>query len=286
MEFDFIKRKNEIEDEEVSVLKYLPENIYFGFSEGLNKRSLKDVRTMIDNYVKDNFSSKRRSFFKIEKIKNHNYLPDGYFFEIQEGGYGISFSKRLIEEFNDEKNNSLLLQIKNRYVFIVRQLNNVETNYTSTNEITENQREYLLETPDDEIMERLKKPDMNKVFDDKFVFLIISQLMLVSSLITIAIAAFLKFGYFQMEDKREEYVDYSGVPIEEIYNLESTLYKRVQRIAFNGTEGWYVIYEYRDIISEEEGYIEYGEYMEDKEILRPISTIKERERERSRSGSR
>lgn len=266
---------NEFEEIEQDVQKYLPENINFGFTDGINKQSYKDTLTLINNYVKENFKSKRASFFKVTKVKDHEMLPDGYFYEIQEGGYGVSFSEYLIDEFRKEESNSVLLKIKDRYAFIIRKIDGVETNYTSTNEISEKQKEKLIHIDYTDFVSKTQKPNMERVFQDKFVFFIVSQVSLISALLVLGFASFLKFSYFDMNQELENTVDYSNMPIEEIWNLESTENKRVKSVQYKADE-WFVMYEVN----------QGGDFIEESEVIGQALPLKEQEIMRSEEGGR
>lgn len=226
---------NQLEEltEEEDLKKHLPSEMNFGFVEDLSKQSLTDTRTIINNYVKDNFKSKRQSYFKITKVKNHSHLPDGYFYEIHDGGKGVSFSQLILSKFEEEDTKSVIVKIKERYVFILRKIADIETNYMSINNLTEIQKELLLDYDKKKYMDKTKKPDMEVVFSDKLTFFVISQGLLIASLITLAIASFLRFGYYSVESPHQEYQNYSIMPIMEIEGISPSENSRVLKIQYN-----------------------------------------------------
>ena len=59
--------KTDLSKEE-EIIKY-PKRLFIGFEKGTEKSDYEAAEKLAINYVKDNFSSRRNSYIKIEKIK-------------------------------------------------------------------------------------------------------------------------------------------------------------------------------------------------------------------------
>ena len=227
------KISNDKNDENDNARKFrLPENIYFGFEEGISKSHYEDIITTINKYVKDNFKSKRNSYFKIHKVKKHPYLPDGYFYEIHEGGEQIGFGQYILEHFEDENHKYIILPIKNEDVHVVRKHNNIETNYlTGFNDFGESNKFYIKEE-----WYSNKKNKMDHVFKDKYTFFVMGFIVFITSVLFFAFNVIYKYAILDVQQPTSDIQDYAVFPMNQIEYLNSTANSRVVSIEYKNGE--------------------------------------------------
>lgn len=184
-----IKNK-ELTEEEI-IRDKLPKKIYIKFEKGNSKADIKATTDYIYSYVSSNFSTNNDSYYKIIKIKDHDFFPDGHAFEIQEGGQRESYLEGIIEAFNDKDKDTITLNTREKQASIQRIYENINT-YS----LTESSNEKV----DDIKTTKTLKPLVKNGYAVMFTGLIILSL----SIISLFLSCLFKYVLF---DKQEDYIN-------------------------------------------------------------------------------
>lgn len=230
----------------------LPTNVYFGYEKGINKQNYQDILTFINRYVKDNFSSKRNSFFKIYKVTKNPFLEDGYLYEIHEGGEGIAIGHDIIDYFGQDDKKVCFIKIKDKRIQLIRKLNKIETHYLTEDYEVNKEEQIFLDQK--RYIKKENKFIMERVFKDKYTFLIISLVSFISSIIFISSMTIIKYGVLKIEEPYKQIKDFNIFPNQGFRNLNSTENSRIVAVMFKDKE-WFVKIE----VLNSEGTVQYIE---------------------------
>lgn len=219
------------------IIKY-PKKIFIGFEKGTEKSDYEVAEKLAINYVKDNFSSKRNSFIKIEKIKNNNILPDGFIYEVQEEGEGISYVSLILENLSKEE--FVLLKTKETIVQIEKNLENINCYYLTKN--TEVEEEEIL---NNKKIEKIKENEMKPVFKEGYAMFSLGTILFSLSIISLFLALLFKFVLLNDKEDYKSNVNYNVFPINKIKNLDSSSNSKIRSI-FYKDNNWYVQKEFKE----------------------------------------
>jgi len=185
-----VKANNEtfLEEQELAKSR-LPKKIYIGFEKGITNSDLKDVMAYIHAYAEDNFSTKKNAYYKVKKIKDHATLPDGYVFEIQEGGERISYLDGVLEVFNDK--DEVILQTSEKQLFVQKNYDGIDS-YSLTQDTT---------NPVDQVK---TDKSLAPLIKQGLVFMFVGIILFSLSIISLFLAALFKYVLF---NQSEQYVD-------------------------------------------------------------------------------
>ena len=225
------------EHKEEEIIKY-PKRLFIGFEKGTEKSDYEAAEKLAINYVKDNFSSRRNSYIKIEKIKNNKLLPDGFIYEVQEEGEGISYLNLILEKLNEES--FVLLKTKENIVQVEKNLENISCYYLTKN--TEVDEEELLNSKK---IEKTKENKLKPVFKEGYAMFSFGTIIFSLSVISLFLALLFKFVLLNDKEDYQNNVNYNVFPINKIKSLDSSNNSKIRSI-FYKDGNWYVQKEFRE----------------------------------------
>lgn len=225
------------EHQEEEIIKY-PKKLFIGFEKGTEKSDYEAAEKLAINYVKDNFSSRRNSYIKIEKVKNNKYLPDGYIYEVQEEGEGISYLDMILEKLNEES--FVLIKTKENIIQIEKNLENISCYYLTKN--TEVEEEEIL---NNKIIEKTKENKLKPVFKDGYAMFSFGTILFSLSVISLFLALLFKFVLLNDKEDYKDNVNYNVFPINKIKSLDSSNNSKIRAIMYKDGN-WYVQKEFRE----------------------------------------
>lgn len=269
-----MKFNNNIPNEEEDLKSRLPKKIYIGFEKGTSSQDYKDVVSQIHAYAEDNFSVKKNAFFKIKKIKDHNSLPDGHIFEIQEGGEKQSYLEGVLKLF--EEKDEVILDTSEKQVYIQKNYDGVSS-YSLTEDLKQESDNQNITT------EKTLVPVVKQGHVFMFTGLVIFSL----SIISLFLAALFKYVLFS---KTEEYIDLKSntvIPVNRIVNnWQSNIEYQTISVQYNAqSKSWEVHRKHFNYTkSQEEDFYKEGEIkystLKIKNLDRLHKKVKENENKR------
>lgn len=219
------------------LIKY-PKKIFIGFEKGIEKSDYEVAEKLAINYVKDNFSSRRNSFIKIEKIKNSKVLPDGYIYEVQEEGEGVSYLSIILE--NLDKEEFILFKTKDNIVQIEKNIENINCYYLTKN--AEFEEEEIL---NNKKIEKTKENIMKPVFKEGYAMFSLGTILFSLSVISLFLSLLFKFVLLNDKEDYKSNVNYNVFPINKIKSLDSSSNSKIRSIYYKDGN-WYVQKEFRE----------------------------------------
>lgn len=219
------------------LIKY-PKKIFIGFEKGIEKSDYEVAEKLAINYVKDNFSSRRNSFIKIEKIKNSKVLPDGYIYEVQEEGEGVSYLSIILE--NLDKEEFILFKTKDNIVQIEKNIENINCYYLTKN--AEFEEEEIL---NNKKIEKTKENIMKPVFKEGYAMFSLGTILFSLSVISLFLSLLFKFVLLNDKEDYKSNVNYNVFPINKIKSLDSSSSSKIRSIYYKDGN-WYVQKEFRE----------------------------------------
>ncbi len=222
-----MKFNNNIPSEEDNLKSRLPKKIYIGFEKGVSSQDYKDVISQIHSYTEDNFSVKKNAFYKVKKIKDHDSLPNGHIFEIQEGGEKNSYLEGVLKLF--EEKDEVVLDTSEKQVYVQKNYDGVSS-YSLTEDLKESSDTEDIKT--DKTLVPLVKQGHVFMFTGIVIFSL--------SVISLFLAAMFKYVLFA---KTEEYIDKKSstiIPVNRIVsNWQSNIEYQTISVQFNAkTKSW------------------------------------------------
>jgi hypothetical protein len=208
-------------EDELAIKSRLPKKIYIGFEKGNSAQDYKDVMSYIHSYAEDNFATKKDTFYKVKKIKDHEKLPDGHIFEIQEGGEKQSYLEGVLKVF--EEKDDVILQTSEKQLFVQRNYDGISS-YSLTENLKEKSEVDSIET-DKSLVPLVKQGH---------VFMFTGIIIFSLSVISLFLAALFKYVLFA---QTEQYIDTKSsttIPVNRIINnWQSNIDYQTLSIQFN-----------------------------------------------------
>ena len=235
---DLISEDKKLQEEKEIAFAKLPKRFYIGFEKGISKSDLEATKILAMNYVKDNFSSRRNSYIKIEKVKNNKNLPDGYIYEVQEEGEKVSYTKEILNKIDEQ--DYILVKTKENIVQIEKNLENLSCYYLTKN--VEIEEESLFKPSE---IEKTNENKLKPVFKDGYVMFSIGAILFSLSVLSLFFALLLKFVLLNDAEDYQPNVNYDLYPVTKIKSLESSVNSKIRSIMYKDNN-WYIQRELRD----------------------------------------
>jgi hypothetical protein len=255
-----IKNLGKKEEEENIDLK-LPKKIFIGYEKGASSQDLKDVMSYIHSYAEDNFSTKKNAFYKIKKIKDNEFLPDGHIFEIQEGGDGSSYLDSVVSKL--EEKDEVVIQTSEKQLFVQKAYDSISSYYLT---------EDLKQDPD--VFDTDKS--LTPLVKQGHVFMFTGIVFFSLSVISLFLAALFKYVLFT--DGQERLVDnrdWQTIPVQRINQRWNSNFE-FQTISVQLDNGIWILNKkfFNYTQDEETGLFKEGEIKYEKEKINNFSRVK------------
>lgn len=218
----------------------LPKRLFIGFEKGLSKKDFEETKTTVFNHVKDNFESRRNSYYKIVKIKNHNWLPDGYMYEIQENGSQFSYIDKILENLNEKS--EVIIITKEKNLQIQKIYESVNCYYLTDN--TEILDENVIRIGENELLDLKPKDMLIPVYKDSYTLFSFGIIFFAFSLISLFLSMIFKYVIFDKHEEFKNISNYDLFPTNQVKSLNSTTTSKIRSVSYD-KENWYVQYEYK-----------------------------------------
>lgn len=240
----------------------LPKKIFIGFEKGNSSQDLKDLMSYIHSYAEDNFTTKKNAFYKVKKIKDSEILPDGYIFEIQEGGDGTSYLDGVLSKL--ESKDEVVIQTSEKQLFIEKGYDTINS-YTLTEDLKQ----------DPDIFDNNDK-SLTPLVKQGHVFMFSGIVFFSLSVISLFLAALFKFVLFtDSHEKLLDNRDWKPIPVQRIaQRWNSNFEYQTISVKFEGNT-WVLnkkFFNYKK--NEETNLFEEGEIKYEKEKIDNITRIK------------
>lgn len=203
----------------------LPKKLLIGFEKGSSKQDYKDVVSYIHSYAEENFATKKNSSYKIIQIKDSDMLPDGYLFEIQEGGNKESYLSGILSKL--EEQDEIILETSEKQLFIQKGFDNINCYY-----LTEDaQRDPDVIDTDHTLIDLVKQGH---------VFMFTGLVIFLLSIISLFLSAMFKYVIFNSSEVYVEDTDKNVIPVQRIIQRwQSNFEFQTVSLQYNSkTQGW------------------------------------------------
>ena len=210
-----------------------PVHLFVDFQEGTDKAVLESVKERVFAYARDNATMKSAVRFNITKVEKHDYFPDGYLFEIIEGGSGHSVLPLIIRSFKNKSSKAFSFELdKGKFAVIEKAVGGLVT--------------YLF-TAIPASIEKAKMESNNNIaphlFVTSYMAFYVSMFLVVMGVGSVCLAMIFKYVLFQEEkvfiDERH-YTAATSMPIDVMLGASSTDTERMTSVQYSKQHGWFL----------------------------------------------
>jgi hypothetical protein len=229
-----VKKAKEVAKKLKKGVKFVaPVSLFVDFQEGTDKAVLESVKDRVFSYARDNATIKSAVRFNIIKVEHHSYFPDGYIFEIIEGGSGHSVLPLIIKSFKDKASKAISFDLsKGKFSVVEKSVGGLIT--------------YLF-TSIPVALEKAKMESNSNIaptlFVTNYLTFYVSMFLVFVGGVSVFLAMMFKYVIFQEErgfvDERH-YTAAKSMPIDIILNSSSTDTERMTSVQFSKQHGWFL----------------------------------------------
>jgi hypothetical protein len=210
-----------------------PSHLYVDFQEGTDKAVLESVKERIFSYARDNATVKSDVKFNIKKVEKHSYFPDGYIYEIIEGGSGHSVLPMLILNFKEKSSRAFSFELaKGKFSVVEKTVGGLVT--------------YLF-TAIPSSIEKAKMESNNNIaanlYVTSYMAFYVSMFLVVMGVASVCLSMMFKYVLFQEEKVFVDERHYNAartMPIDVMLASSSTDTERMTSVQYSKQHGWFL----------------------------------------------